>query len=403
MPRYEYRAVDPRGKEEIGITEARHPQEVVATLRAKGFRVSSVKRVREGEFTLLGAKRKVSLDDLMLFNRQLASMVNTDLPLVPSLEALSRDMRKGRFKTVIDQVKRDVEGGTSLTEALSRHPAVFSKFYLKLVEAGEKGGNLPGILNQLADYSQSMAMLRKKVKEALTYPLLVILIAIAVLSLLVKFVIPTFAEMYSEFGSEALSPLTRFILNLQVYFPYVLLGTLGLILLMWLGKSWLARGRAGSLFLDRLKLGLPLFGSFIRDTAIGNFCRTLGILLQAGVPLLTALDLAGMASSNRLVKIASREMGKEVNEGERMTKSMSKSRIFPHTLVWMLSVGEQRGKLDESLLRLAGLYSEGVDRTLRRIEIALVPLCIVGVGLIVGFIIVALFLPLIQMAMGLAS
>lgn len=382
----------------MGVTEARHPREITANLRTKGLQVSSIKMVRESEFTLLGARGKASLNDLMLFNRQLASMVNTDLPLVPSLEALSRDMRKGRFKTVIDRVRRDAEGGTSLTEALSKHPSVFSKFYLKLVEAGEKGGNLPGILNQLADYSQSMAMLRKKVKEALIYPFLIILVAIALLSLLVKFVIPAFAEMFSEFISEP-PPLTRFILNLPVYFPYILLGTLGLIFLLWLGKNWLARGRAGSLFLDRLKLKLPLFGSLFRDIAIGNFCRTLGILLQAGVPLLTALNLAGTASSNRLIEIASLEMGKGVSEGERMAKSMSKFDIFPHTLVWMLSVGEQRGKLDESLLRLAGMYREGVDRTLRRIELVLAPLCIVGVGLIVGLIIIALFQPLVQMAM----
>lgn len=405
MPHYEYRAVDVRGKEELGITEARHPQEVVVGLKAKGLQVSSVKRIREGEFTLLGVKRKVSLNDLMLFNHQLASMVNTDLPLVPSLKALSQDMRKGRFKTVIDQVRRDVEGGASLTEALSKHPAVFSKFYLKLIEAGEKGGNLPGILNQLADYSQSLAMLEKKVKEALAYPLIILLIALAVFSLLVKFVIPTFAEMFDKFGFELgeLPPLTRFILNLPIYFPYILLGTLGLILLIWLGKSWLDRSGAGGLLLDRLKLALPLFGSFLRDTAIGNFCRTLGILLQAGVPLLTALDLAGMASSNRLVEIASRKMKKGVNEGEKMTKSMHKSGIFPQTLIWMLAVGEERGKLDESLLRLAGLYSERVERTLRKIELALLPLGLVGIGLVIGSIIIALFQPLIQMAMALPA
>ncbi|NOX96993.1 MAG: type II secretion system F family protein [Nitrospirae bacterium] len=399
MPRFEYRAVDSHGKEEMGITEARNPQELVANLRAKGLQVSSVKRVRESVFTLLGAKRKVSLDDLMLFNRQLASMVNTDLPLVPSLEALSQDMRKGRFKTVIDQVRGDIERGTSLTEALSKHPAVFSEFYLKLIEAGEKGGNLPGILNQLADYSQSIAMLKRKIREALIYPLLVILVAVAVLFFLVQSVIPAFAEMFR--GIEpSLPPLTRFILRLPVYFPYLFLGTLGLIFLIWLGKSWLVRG--GGLFLDRLKLGLPLFGPFVRNTAIGNFCRTLGILLQAGVPLLTALELAGTASSNRLIEIASREMGKGVSEGERMTKSMNKFAVFPHTLVWMLSVGEHRGKLDESLLRLAGLYREQIDRTLRRIERTLAPLCIVGIGLIVGSIIVALFQPLIQMAIALS-
>lgn len=398
MSQYEYRAVDSRGKEEMGITEARNSQEVVATLRARGLQASSVKRVREGEFTLLGAKRKVSLNDLMLFNRQLASMVNTDLPLVPSLKALSRDMRKGRFKSVIDRVREDVERGTSLTEALSRHPSVFSKFYLKLVEAGEKGGNLPGILNQLADYFQSMVMLERKVKEALTYPLLILPVAIAIFSLLVKFIIPAFAEMFGEFGGE-LPPLTRFILNLPIYFPYILGGILGLILLIWLGKSWLARSKAGGLLLDYLKLKLPLFGSFIRDTAIGNFCRTLGVLLQAGVPLLTALNLTGMASSNRLVEMACQKIARGVNEGERVTTLMARLRIFPHTLVWMLSVGEERGKLDESLLRLSGLYSERVDRTLRTIELVLIHLCIVGVGLIVGLITGALFQPLIRMAM----
>jgi type IV pilus assembly protein PilC len=402
MPQYEYRAVDARGKEELGIIEARYPREVVANLKARGLQVSSVKRVREGEFTLLGARRKVSLNDLMLFNRQLASMVNTDLPLAPSLKALSRDMSKGKFKTVIDQVTRDIEKGTSLTEALSRHPTVFSKFYLKLIEAGEKGGNLPGILNQLADYSQSVAMLEKKVKEALTYPIIICLTAIVIFSVLVKFVIPTFAEMFGEFGVEELPLLTRFILNLPVYFPYILGGAFGLVLLIWLGKKWLTKSEIGELLLDRLKLKLPIFGPFFKNIAIGNFCQTLGILLQAGVPLVTALNLTGMASSNRLVEVACREMGKGVNEGERMAKSMSKSGIFPWMLIWMLSVGEERGKLDESLLRLAGFYSKQRERILRVIELTLMITGFMATGLIVGLIVIALFQPLIRMAMAIA-
>ena len=401
MPHYEYRAVDREGREEVGTAEASSPREVVMSLGAKGLQVSSVKRIREGEFTLLGHKRRVTLDDLMLFNRQLASMINTDLPLVPSLQALSRDMRKGRFKTVLDKVRKDVEEGTSLTEALSKHPAVFSKFYLTMIRAGEKSGNLPGILSQLADHTQSMAMLQKKVKEALIYPALVIVVAMAILTFLVRFVIPTFAEMFRDMG-QALPPLTRLILELHYQFRHVLIGLLALIGLIWLLKSWLARSKAGSLALDRLKLKLPIFGPFIRNTAIGNFCRTLGILLQAGVPMLNALELAGTASSNRLIEVACQEMARGVNEGERVTKPMKRFRIFPHTLVWMLSVGEQRGKLDESLLRLGGLYREQIERILRRIEIALVPICIIIIGLIVGSVIIALFLPLIQMAMSMS-
>ncbi len=402
MPRFEYIATNKEGKEFSGTLEGDGPQDVTAKLKQEGLEVTSMRLLREKPLSPFGIPRGVSPDDLSIFNGQLASMVEAELPLAPSLKQIAKDVRSRRFKTVIEDVARAVESGNSLYESLSKHPDVFSEFYLKVVDAGEKTSNLGGVLSQLTKYSLRMLSFHRRIRDALIYPCLVLAVGLSVIIFLSTVVIPGFTAMFADLGAN-LPALTRWVIWIgelfTTHFPATVAVVLGLIVFIWLASvliSGTPRGRAVS---GRIKMLIPLAGPVLRHISIVHLSRTLGTLLSGGVPMVEALELAGRSTPNGAIEGAIRGVVRSVEQGEPLSDSLQKTALFPPSMIWMLSIGEKRGKLDGYLLHNAEMYHERLEGSLRRIEIVVAPITILVLGVLVFFIIISLFLPLIQLGM----
>ncbi len=408
MPYYEYRATDEDGNELRDVMEAAAPADVVSELAGRKFRANSVRRLKEKGFSLLGRQGKVSADDLVMFNRHLASLVKTDLPLVPGLKALSRDLGKDRLKVVIERIRKDIAGGSSLREAFSRHPGLFSPFYVNMIEAGERSGNLAGILKQLTAYMQFTLHLRKNIRDALVYPACLLAVCLAVVTLSIVMFLPFVRLWYGDMARAGLQPVPA--------------ATGWIALALWLGQRggvaiveiaavvggisalvavcvFLARrSSAGRFHVDRIKLGIPLIGLLHKNTAMAHFCRTFGTLLTGGIPVMQALDLLQAASPNAVLMQSIRDMKSQVSEGEPIADALSARSIFPQTLVWIASVGEKRGTLDEAFLDLGEHYEKEAARSAQMIQRVLEPIIVVVMALIVLAAVGGVFIPLLRMA-----
>ena len=399
MPRFEYIATNKEGKEFSGTLEGDGPQDVTAKLKQEGLEVTSMRLLREKPLSPFGIPRGVSPDDLSIFNGQLASMVEAELPLAPSLKQIAKDVRSRRFKTVIEDVARDVESGNSLYESLSKHPDVFSEFYLKVVDAGEKTSNLAGVLSQLTKYSLRMLSFRRRIRDALIYPCLVLAVGLGLIIVLCRLVIPTFTAMFSDLGAN-LPKLTLLIISISDLFRYRSFQiVLGLIVFIWLPSFLISRTPRGRVVSGRIKISIPFAGPVLRYIAIVHLSRTLGTLLSGGVPMVEALELAGRSTPNGAIEEAVKGVVRSVEQGEPLSDSLQKTALFPPSMIWMLSIGEKRGKLDGYLLHNAEMYQERLEGSLRTTEIVVAPLAILILGIFIFFVVMALFLPLMQLGM----
>ena len=399
MPYYEYKATDSLGNRFQDVVEAGEPQEVVRTLRNKGLQVNSMRLLKEKGFSLLGWRKKITADDLMLFNRHLSSIVNTNLPIVPGLKVLSKDIKKDSLKLVIEKIRQDIERGCSLKEAFSKHPQVFSEFYVNMIEAGEKSGNLSGILQTLSSYSQAMAGLKKKFEEALVYPIFVTLFAVIIVLLVMVRVVPGVGSIFKEMGVKPpylTSLLISFSENLKMNLTLLIGIILGLVILGKIIVSGMRKSEGGKLFLDSLLLKLPLFGALFRNVALAQFCRGFGTLLNGGIPILQTLDLLKGASTNQVIARAVHEMKRHIREGGAISEVLRTNTIFPETLIWITTVGEKRGNLDETFLDLAEYYDSEVEKAVGLINRFIEPVIIIVLGVMVGCILSLVFIPMYQ-------
>ena len=399
MPYYEYKATDSLGNKFQDVVEAGEPQEVVRTLRNKGLQVNSMRLLKEKGFSLLGWRKKITADDLMLFNRHLSSIVNTNLPIVPGLKVLSKDIKKDSLKLVIEKIRQDIERGCSLKEAFSKHPQVFSEFYVNMIEAGEKSGNLSGILQTLSSYSQAMAGLKKKFEEALIYPIFVTLFAVIIVLLVMVRVVPGVGSIFKEMMVEPpylTSLLISFSENLKMNLTLLIGIILGLVILGKIIVSGMRKSEGGKLFLDSLLLKLPLFGALFRNVALAQFCRGFGTLLNGGIPILQTLDLLKGASTNQVIARAVHEMKRHIREGGAVSEVLRTNTIFPETLIWITTVGEKRGNLDETFLDLAEYYDSEVEKAVGLINRFIEPVIIIVLGVMVGCILSLVFIPMYQ-------
>ena len=407
MPQFEYIATNKEGKEFSGVSEGHSPQEIAARLKQQGLEATSISLLPKKPFSPFRITKKISLDDLTLFNSQLASMLETELPLVPSLKQIAKDIRRGKFKTIIEDIARSVESGNSLYESLSKHPEVFSEFYLKVIDAGEKTGNLSAVLHELTTYSLRILSFRGRVRDALIYPLLLVAVGLAVIVFFLTVIAPTFMAMFKDFTgghSHCHLPVPTALFVRASYiltnYHFQIVGTvIGLAVFIWLASLSLSRSPRGRVILGRIKMRVPLAGSIIRHISLIHFSRTLGTLLSGGVPLVEALELAGRSSPNRAIEDAVRQVIRSVEQGESLSESLQKTGFFPHSMVWMLSIGEKRGKVDRYLLHNAEVYQERLEGSFRRIEILVAPIAILVMGIFIFFGVISMFLPLVQMAM----
>lgn len=400
MPNFKYVAKDREGKTVGGVTEAKDRGIVVDMLRKKDLVIISVfeeaPKMKISILFLGWRKKKVKLDDLVMFARQLATMVDAGIPLVGALDILGDQIDNKTFGAVIMNVRHDVETGSSLSVAMAKHKKVFSPLFVNMVKAGESSGMLDEILDRLSEYLEKSSSLQKKVTSALVYPAVVSGMALAITALLLLKVVPIFKNIFEGFGAKLPGP-TMFLINvsdaLQKYFLLIAASAVGIGFLL---KRYLNTNK-GRLQFDGLMLKMPIFGILLRKVAISKFTRTLSTLIRAGVPILSALEIVGKTSGNKVVETAIENVRTNVREGESIAEPLAKSKIFPPMVTRMVSVGEQAGELEKMLSKIADFYDEQVDAAVSALTSMIEPLIIAFLGIVIGSIVIAMFLPIFKL------
>jgi type IV pilus assembly protein PilC len=409
MPVFEYKARDRAGKVIAATMEAGSQREVAASLREKGYFVSEIKSPRRGLNTdiklptWLDPTSRPGVRDVTVFSRQFATVINAGLPVVQSLSILQRQTEKQGFKDALKKIREDVETGLPLSDAMAKYPGIFNKLYIYLVKAGEVSGNLDGILERVAAYLEKQAELRGKIRTALTYPTVVLIIAIAVTFFLLTGIVPQFATILDQLGGElpiitrVLIGVSDFLRNLWWLLLLVIIGTV-------IGLRLWYRTDNGRHALDRLALRLPVFGVLIQKTAIANFSSTFGLLLRSGVNILESLEITKGAARNAIVEDILQETKESVQRGEQISVTLMKyPRVFPPLVSSMTAIGEETGAVDSMMQKIAQFYEREVDEAVASLTAALEPALIVFLGVIVGFIVAGMFLPMFSIIGQLSS
>jgi type IV pilus assembly protein PilC len=389
---YAYRVRDRKGSLVTGELQADSEDLVLAKLREQHYIPLEVKEKKAGlsrEFHILPEKAK--LKDLSVFSRQFATMVNSGLPLLRSLAILEDQTQSKYLAKVVGQVRLDVEQGSSLSAALAKHPRAFSQLYVSMVRAGETSGTLDDVLLRLADTIEREVSLRRQIKSAMTYPIVVTGLVIVILSAMLIFVVPTFKDLYQQLGGTLPLP-TRLLVGLSdiVRGSFLIVAAL-IIAFVFLFRWW--RKGPGKLAWDKFKLKIPIFGKLFHKSALARFARTLSVLNRSGVPILHALDIVQETVGNQLVANAVKDLQAGVKEGESIAGPLSRHAVFPPMVVQMMAVGEETGALDTMLEKIAIFYDEEVAAAVESLTSLIEPVLIAVVGGAVGAIVIALYLP----------
>ena len=334
---------------------------------------------------------------LMVFTRQLATLINAGLPLLRGLQLIIRQEKNPALRGATAEIAESIESGSTFAEALASHPRIFNKLYVNMVRAGEVGGVMDTVLSRLAEFMEKAQKIKSKVTGAMVYPIVVMVMAVGILLFLMTFIVPRFADIFKDLLEGASMPtLTLVVMNISKVLTqkigYVLIGVVALVICVRL----LARTAIGRLVLDRFKLSMPVFGDLIRKTAISRFSRTLGTLLSSGVPVLQALSIVRETSGNEVLARGIQVVHDSVKEGENMAGPIESTKIFPPMVVGMVEVGEETGKVPEMLMKIADSYDDDVDSTVQGLTSIIEPLLIIFLAVVVGTIVIALFLPLIE-------
>jgi type IV pilus assembly protein PilC len=400
MPTYKYAARDQEGKNVDGRISADSEAVIIAELRKRNLIILNISEEKESAFKKTMSKpqggKKVKAEDLVIFTRQFATMVDAGIPILQSLEALSEQTVNPTFKAALSTIREDIQVGSSLSSAFEKHPKIFDQLYVNMIRVGESGGILTTILERIAGYLEKSERLRQKVKGALIYPTVVVSMAIMItVGLLVK-VVPTFSQIYSSLGQQ-LPAMTQMLIDLSDMLQHDLLYMIG----AGFGAAFLfdkyKKTPAGHIQVDTLLLKMPVFGDLICKVSVSRFCRTFATLSQSGVPILESLDIVGKTCGNRVIEILVDEIKLSVKEGESIALPLSKSTIFPLMVTRMIAIGEKSGQLEKMLAKVAEFYDEQVDTAVEGLTKLIEPLIIGFLGIVVGFIVVALFLPILNM------
>lgn len=397
MAEYIWEAQTSTGEIRKGVMVASSPEEVMNKLRSQQLQPIKVKK-KPKEISL-DFLTGFSLKDLVIFTRQLATMIDAGLPLVQALEILGSQSEKGGVRKVILSVKQEVEGGATFSDALKKHPRVFDELYVNLVKAGEVGGILDTILNRLATTLEKRAKLKRQLLGAMVYPAIILCVAIGAVAIMLGFVIPQFQAMFASMGASGELPApTQFVINLSQGFknnlPYIAAAIIALVIAF----SAIYRTKNGKRAIHRFLLMMPIIGPVIRKIAVARFVRTLGTLLSSGVPILDALDIVARSAGNVVVEEGIRYAREKVSEGKTLSDPLMETRVFPGMVVQMLSVGEQTGALDQMCNKIADFYEEEVDAAVSALTSMLEPIMMVFLGGIVGGLLIAMYLPIFEIA-----
>lgn len=399
MPNFRYVAKDDAGKTASGFFEAQDRAQAVDALRKKGLIIVSVNEVpSKFKFSIMSfGGKKVKTDDLVVFSRQLATMVDAGIPLVGALDILGEQVENKAFGNIILKIRNDIETGSSLSDALSKHKRVFSTLFVSMVKAGESSGMLDEILDRLAAYLEKTSNLQKKVGSALIYPAVVSSMAIAITLLLLLKVIPIFKGIFAGFGAALPKPTMVLITisdALRKYFLIMAAIFIGIVFCV----SRYIKTEKGRFSYDSLLLRMPIFGILLKKVAISKFTRTLSTLIKSGVPILNSLDIVGKTSGNKAIEVAVDTVRNNVREGESIADPLARSKLFPPMVVRMISVGEQSGQLEKMLSKIADFYDEQVDTAVSGLTSLIEPLIIAFLGIVIGTVVICMFLPIFRIA-----
>lgn len=393
---FKWTGVGADGSQRTGEITANTKEEVMAALRRMRIDPKNISEATAGGL-FKKKKGKITERDLVIFTRQFATMFNSGIPIVQGLDILSKQGENKAMAEIIGQVKADVETGMTLADAMKKHPKLFDDLYVNLVAAGEAGGVLDDVLLRLAVYIEKSMKLKKKVKGAMIYPSIVISVAVLVIAVIMIFVIPIFAKIFTEMGAQLPAP-TQSVIWLSNFLGGIggLMVFGGLVVFVFLFKKYRAT-ESGRINTDRMFLKMPVIGDLIKKVAIARFTRTLGTLLNSGVPILEGLDVCAKSSGNKIVEATIFDVKKEVSAGKTVAEPLAKSVIFPSMVVQMISVGESTGALDQMLIKIADFYDDEVDNAVANLTTMLEPMLMVFLGTTIGYIVVALYLPIFKM------
>ena len=396
--------MDTSGRNVNGTLEADSLELVRAKLADLSYHILTIRETkgRAGLQDWFNGIQRVKLRDLVMFSRQFATMIDAGLSVVKCLDILQKQTRNPKMKDVIGEVKRDVGGGMSLTEALQKHPRIFSPLYVNMIRSAETAGILDQVLDRLSTFLEKEQETRNKIKAAMMYPAVVFCFALLMLVALLFFVLPKFKGIFETMGLE-LPLTTRLLLNsseyMRTYWYIALVVLVGAVVLI----KTLTRTDKGKHAIDAAKLRLPVFGDLILKTSVSRFARTFGTLISSGVPVLRALDIVAETAGNRVISDTVLRARASIKEGEKISTPLFGSRIFPVMVTQMIAVGEETGRLDQMLVKVSNFYDEEVDSTLKSLTSLIEPLMIVGLGFIVGFIAVSVISPIYSLVGSLGS
>ncbi|MBI5596292.1 MAG: type II secretion system F family protein [Elusimicrobia bacterium] len=400
MPQYAYKAKEASGNVATGVIDAGKEQEAIQKLKAQKLTVIEISEAGGGivatiKEKLLG-KPEVTPRDLVLFSRQLSTLVSAGVPIVQSLTILEEQQENPTFRKILGEVRLDIEAGLSISDALKKHPEAFPEIYTAMIKAGELGGILDTILERLSGFLESAEALRAKVKSAMMYPAIVLSICALVTVFLMVFVIPTFKTIFESFGKELPMP-TQILIDISDVMKrywYVIVGS------PFAAKKAFERfykTPAGQKMVDEKVLKAPVFGILLKKVAVAKFTRTLGTLIKSGVPIMQGLETVAATAGNKIIEEAVLTARESIREGGRLADPLKKSGIFPAMVTQMIGVGEETGALDQMLTKIADFYDQEVDTAVKGLTSMIEPLVIVVMGIIIGSIVVAMFLPMFQL------
>ncbi len=396
MPRYKWEGKTLRGEKKKGELEAPDEGSVRTHLRQQN--VIPTKVVAKGkEVSFSFGRQKIKRKDVAVFTRQLATMIDAGLPLVQSMDILAMQQENKTFKEIIKNIKEDVEGGSTFAGALKKHPKAFDELYVNLVVAGEEGGILDNVLTRLAIYIEKADALKKKIKSALVYPSTIVAVAVIVVAVLMIFVIPVFEKMFADFG-HTLPLSTLIVIGISKLLKrYIFLIIVALVILIFMLKRYYSTEK-GKFNIDKLILKLPVFGPLFRKVAVARFARTLSTLITSGVPILDGLTITSKTAGNKPIEYAIMKARTSISEGETIAEPLARSEVFPLMVTQMIAVGESTGSLDSMLTKIADFYEEEVDVAIATLTSLLEPFLMVFLGVTVGGIVIAMYMPIFKIA-----
>jgi type IV pilus assembly protein PilC len=394
---YKYSAKDKKGLSVNGVIQAASEAEVADILHKKEMVIFSVEFAKIATVNSKSADKKVKLEDLVVFSRQLATMIDAGIPLVNALGILAEQIENDNLRGIVGNVRQDIEAGMSFCDALAKHPLIFSDLFVNMVKAGEASGMLNEILDRLATFMQKQAALNRKIISSLVYPAVVVSMAVIITAVLLIKVVPTFKGIFDSLGGTLPLPTQVLIFASDLLRKYFLFLIVCLGAGLYLFKRYL-KTRKGRYSFDRFTLKVPVFGPLLRKLAVAKFSRTFSTLVKSGVSVLSALEIVSKTSGNKVMEEAVINCSKSVRDGEPISRPLAKSGVFPPMVTRMINVGEQTGQLEKMLSKIADFYDDQVDSAAGALTSLIEPLVIAFLGIVIGGIVIALFLPIFKIS-----